>query len=99
MAGCVENLALMNARYTGPKLRRDGAPHKLQVMLRFGGTGDVDVQVYVDGAGVLGGRYQPSSDPRFVSSRRFYLKHGVYSRNAWPYEMVSQEMRVLEARE
>ncbi len=98
MDGCVENRALRDQRYTGARLQRNGTPHKLQVLLTFDGNGNFDVVVYMDGAGVLQGRYEPSSNPGFVSSSRFYMKHGVYSQRVWSYEMTSTGMRVLEAR-
>ncbi|SEI18801.1 hypothetical protein SAMN05216228_104240 [Rhizobium tibeticum] len=50
------------------------------------------MSVQINGSGVLSGRYQPSSDPQFVTSKRFYMKHGVYS---FDYEIRSVGMQVL----
>jgi len=97
MNGCVENRELRNARYSGPRLRRDGTQYHFQAIVEFDGSGDFDVSAYIDGAVVITGHYQPSNDPEFVASPRFYLKHGVYSQFEWPYEMVSENMRVYRA--
>lgn len=97
MAGCVENQGLRSARYLGPTLRRDGTPYELQVLLVFHGQGAFDIAVRLDGADVLSGRYEPTADPSFVTSSRFYMKHGVYSREVWPYEMRSEGMRLFRA--
>ncbi|MGQ0566530.1 MAG: hypothetical protein ACT4OK_15860 [Gemmobacter sp.] len=93
--GCVENAGLRNARYAGPALRRDGTSYDLAVRLSFDGQGNFNVAVSINGEGVLSGRYEPSTDPRFIRSRRFYMKHGVYSPEVFDYELLSQGMRVL----
>ncbi|WP_326893470.1 hypothetical protein U8P73_31145 (plasmid) [Rhizobium beringeri] len=95
MAGCVENRVLRGAGYHGPSLRRDGTPYHLHVTLAFDGQGGFDVSVQINGRGVLSGRYQPSSDPQFISSKRFYMSHGVYSQKPFDYEMRSVGMQVL----
>ncbi len=97
MAGCVENRGLRGAGYHGPSLRRDGTPYHLHVTLAFDGQGGFDVSVQINGRGVLSGRYQPSSDPQFISSKRFYMTHGVYSQKPFDYEMRSVGMQVLRA--
>lgn len=99
MAGCVENPSLRNATYTGPILRRDGTPYNLKVLLEFDGKGAFNVSVSIDSTSVLSGRYSPSSDSSLVASRRFYIKHGVYSQNIWTYEMRSKHVRVLRLRQ
>lgn len=95
MAGCVPNRGLRGAAYHGPRLRRDGTPYHLRVTLAFDGQGGFDVSVAINGSGVLFGRYEPSSDPKFVTSKRFYMKHGVYSQKPFDYEMKSVGMQVL----
>ncbi|RWX36786.1 hypothetical protein EHI43_08870 [Rhizobium leguminosarum] len=95
MAGCVENRGLRGAGYHGPSLRRDGTPYHLRVTLAFDGQGGFDVSVQINGSGVLSGRYQPSNDPQFLTSKRFYMKHGVYSQKPFDYEMRSVGMQVL----
>ncbi|WP_192361236.1 hypothetical protein [Mesorhizobium mediterraneum] len=94
MKGCVRNSSLRNAQYSGPSLRRNGARYRLQVALAFDGHGSFDVDVLVNGRKVIGGRYQPPSDPQYVASKQFYMKHGVYSQNIFDYEMRSEGMRV-----
>lgn len=98
MDGCVVNHELQNARFSGPRLRRDGTPFNFRAILEFDGDGNFDITVFIDGVQVLGGHYQPSDDPSFVASPRFYMKHGVYSQFVWPYEMRSEGIRVLRAR-
>ncbi|WP_246799130.1 hypothetical protein [Rhizobium leguminosarum] len=95
MAGCVENRGLRGAGYHGPSLRRNGTPYHLRVTLAFDGQGGFDVSVQINGSSALSGRYQPSTDPRFVTSKRFYMKHGVYSQKPFDYEMRSVGMQVL----
>lgn len=95
MNGCVRNSSLRSARYSGPALRRNGTRYRLQVALAFDGKGSFDVDVRVNSRRVIGGRYQPPSDPQFVASKQFFMKHGVYSQNAFDYEMRSEGMRVF----
>lgn len=66
----------------------------LQVALNFDGNGSFEVDVAVNGQGVLSGRYDPPTEKRFMRLKRFYMKHGVYSRNVFPYEMRSEGMKV-----
>lgn len=98
MAGCVENRSLRNARYHGSALRRDGTAYQLQVKLAFDGEGSFDVEAAVNGDRVLSGTYSPPNDPQFLRSKRFYMKHGVYSKNRWDYELRSRGVRVVQAR-
>ena len=94
MAGCVENRALRSARYIGPSLRRDGTSYHLQLKLAFDGGAGFGANVFVNGKSVMSGIYRPSSNPSFVASKRFYMKHGVYSQKLFDYEMRSKGMRV-----
>lgn len=98
MAGCVENRTMRDARYSGPALRRDGTSYQVQVQLAFDGAGGFDVTVLIDGATAISGPYRPSSDAAFVPARRFFMKHGVYSRNMFDYVMTSSGMRAFQAR-
>jgi hypothetical protein len=98
MDGCVQNNELMNARYSGPRLSRDGNPHLFRARITFDGQGGFDITIEVDGISALSGRYAPPDDARFIRSKRFYFKHGVYSQRVWPYELVSTGMRMLQAR-
>lgn len=94
MAGCVENRGLRNARYQGPALKRDGTPYKFQATVQFDGKGGFDVSVTVNGKQSIGGKYAPSEDPQFVRAKRYYFKHGVYSRNIFDYELKSTGIRL-----
>lgn len=94
MSGCVENRSLRNAGYRGPSLKRDGTPYKLQVSLAFDGNGGFDVSASVNGKPSISGNYSPPEDPQFLRSKRFYMKHGVYSRNLFDYELKSTGVRV-----
>ncbi len=94
MEGCVLNPALRGAYYDGTPLKRDGTQYRLQVALAFDGQGSFDVDVLLDGKEVIGGRYKPPSDPQYVMSKQFFMKHGVYSHNVFDYEMRSTGMRV-----
>ncbi len=98
MDGCVQNREMRNARYSGPRLQRNGTPYQFRALLDFDGNGNFDVTIFIDGAAAISGHYQPSIDPGFVASSRFYMKHGVYSHFVWPYELRSEGMRVLRAR-
>lgn len=97
MNGCTEYRDLRNARHTGPQFRRDGTAYKFQALAKFDGAGAFDIQIFIDGRSVIAGQYRPSSNPEFVASNRFTLKHGLYSQHVWPYEMSSTGLRVLRA--
>lgn len=98
MDGCIENRSLRNASFRGPPLRRDGTRYQLQVATAFDGEGSFDVSVTVDGRPVLSGTYSPPNEKRFLRSKRFYMKHGVYSRNRWDYELRSEQLQVQQLR-
>lgn len=89
---CVENAALVKQRYTGPRLRRDGTAYKLQVIMNFDGDGGFSADVYIDGKKSLSGNYTPPNDTRFFRSNRFYFKHGIYSKNQFPYQFISSDI-------
>ncbi len=95
---CVENRSLVNSRYLGPKLRRDGTPYQIQIVMDFDGKGAFDVSVFLEGSHVLSGRYEPPADSRFFRSDRFWMKHGVYSKQKWFYEMTSSNIKVMKRR-
>lgn len=89
---CVENVALVKQRYTGPRLRRDGTAYKLQVIMNFDGDGGFSVDVYIDDKKSLSGNYTPPNDRRFFRSNRFFFKHGIYSKNQFPYQFTSSDI-------
>lgn len=96
MQGCVPNISLRHASYKGPRLKRDGTPHDLKVALQFDGNGGFDVNVSLDGEPAIAGKYEPSSDKRYFRSRKFYMKHGVYSRNLFEYELKSAGVKISQ---
>lgn len=98
MAGCVENRTMRDAGFSGTALKRDGTSYQVQVQLAFDGAGGFDVSVLIDGAVAISGPYRPSNDPSFVPARRFFMKHGVYSKNMFDYVMTSAGMRAFQAR-
>jgi len=95
MGGCFENWGLRNAIYDGQTLKRDGTTYDLAVTMAFDGKGSFDVTVRIDGAVALSGKYEPSSDPQFLTSKRFFMKHGAYTQDRFEYEMRSTGMRVV----
>ncbi len=95
VADCVYNNEMINARYTGPRLRRDGTVYKLQVLVQFNGKSGFNTTVFVDDKKVMSGTYRPPSDTKFFKSTRYYMKHGVYSRDMWKYQFVSSGVKVL----
>jgi hypothetical protein len=94
MAGCYVNLGLRQAEYQGPPLQRDGTPYKFDATVEFDGNGGFDVSIAIDGKQSIAGKYAPSDNPDYVRSKRFYFKHGVYSRNVFDYELKSVRMKL-----
>ena len=86
---------MVSARYTGPRLRRDGTVYKLQVRLQFDGAAGFTTTVFLDGRKVMSGAYSPPSDAKYFKSKRYYMKHGVYSRHMWAYEFTSNDVTVM----
>jgi hypothetical protein len=92
---CVENASLVKQRYTGPRLKRDGTAYELKVVMDFDGIGGFHTTVFVNGRKSLSGTYTPPTDKRFFRSDKFWLKHGNYSKNAWPYTLTSTDIKVF----
>lgn len=74
--------------------KRDGTPQELNVIVDFLGDSSFFVQVSLDGKVAAQGRYKPPVGSQYAQSKHFYFKHGVYSKNIFDYELVSQDMRV-----
>ena len=62
------------------KIKRDGT-HKMDVYLDFDGNAGFVVDVYIDDELQVSGKYSPPSQKKYVLSRYYYFKHGVYSKN------------------
>lgn len=80
------------------RIKRDGTAHELKVLVDFNGQGGFNTAVWLDGSLQIKGTYTPSSRPDTLLSKRFYFKHGVYSKNVFQYEMVSEGMRVKKVK-
>ena len=72
------------------QIKRDGTEYKLNVLLNFDGKSGFDVDVYLDDKLEVSGKYSLPTENKYVASRYFYFKHGVYSRNMFDYEMKSK---------
>ena len=72
------------------QIKRDGTEYKLNVLLNFDGKSGFDVDVYLDDKLEVSGKYSPPTGNKYVASKYFYFKHGVYSRNMFDYEMKSK---------
>lgn len=95
VADCVYNNEMTNVRYSGPRLRRDGTAYKLQVVVKFDGASGFSTTVFIDGKRVMSGTYRPPTDVKFYKSTKYYLKHGVYSRDMWKYQFASTGVSVM----
>ena len=71
-------------------IKRDGTQYKLNVLLNFDGKSGFDVEVYLDDKLEVSGKYAPPTGNKYVASKYFYFKHGVYSKNMFDYEMKSK---------
>lgn len=94
---CVRDVLSRSGR-SAKRMNRDGTEYRFDVILDFNGQGGFDVYLYLDGALQVSGAYQPASNPQYFRSQHFYFKHGVYSQNVVPYEVVSRDMRVDKVR-
>ena len=72
------------------QIKRDGTEYKLNVLLNFDGKSGFNVDVYLDDKLEVSGKYAPPTGNKYVASKYFYFKHGVYSRNMFNYEMKSK---------
>lgn len=88
----------LNDRLSKGRIRRDGTEQKLSVLVDFDGRGGFAVQVSIDGVAQISGAYDPSKQPAEFLSKKFYFKHGVYSKNMFDYVMTSRGMKVSKVR-
>lgn len=94
---CVRNI-LTKSGQSKARIRRDGTPYDLQVILDFDGQSGFDVYVYLDNALQITGSYQIQPGKGYFVSKHFYFKHGSYSQNMFPYEIISRDMKVDKVR-
>ncbi len=93
--GCVENVDLKSAMYTGPRLSRTGNEFRLAVEASFDGNGDFVTEVYIDETLVMTGSYVTPEGDTFDRRTSFYMKHGANSPEFWPFVMLSKNPTVL----
>ncbi len=74
----------------GTKIKRDGTQYKMNVYLNFDGTAGFEVEVYIDDELQVSGKYSPPSQEKFVLSRYYYFKHGVYSKKIFDFKLESK---------
>ncbi|WP_420862092.1 hypothetical protein [Algirhabdus cladophorae] len=79
-------------------IKRDGTPYDLKILVSFDGKGAFDGTVWLNDVVQIQDRYEPPNRPDAIISKKFYFKHGVYSRNVFPYKAVSSKMRVKRVR-
>lgn len=76
------------------RLRRDGTAQTLKILFQFDGRSGFEAAVWLDDKIQITGEYRPSSRSDAVPSEVFYMKHGVYSKNMFPFEMASTGLRI-----
>ncbi|MBL4875420.1 MAG: hypothetical protein JKY10_02835, partial [Cohaesibacteraceae bacterium] len=76
------------------RLSFNGKKHLLQIDISFDGKGGFGVIVRLDGKQQIKGQYNPPQGKNYFKSKRFYFKHGVYSRHPFEYVMTSGNMSV-----
>ena len=86
----------LNNRFSKSRLRRDGTPQELSVLVEFNGEGGFKATLFLDGKQQVSGWYDPSKQPAEFRSKKFYFKHGVYSQHMFDYVMTSTGMRVTK---
>lgn len=76
------------------RIQRDGTEYLLEVVVDFDGAGGFRIWIRLDGSTQITGQYAPPRGQGYFDSKKFYFKHGVYSKNMFPYELKSTNMRV-----
>ena len=72
------------------QIKRDGIEYKLNVLLNFDGKSGFHVDVYLNDKLEVSGKYSPPTGNKYVASKYFYFKHGVYSANKFDYVLKSK---------
>lgn len=78
------------------RIRRDGTKHDLQVLIEFDGEGSFKATLWLDGEVQIQGQYKAQGDQ--YRSKHFYFKHGIYSREMFDFEMVSENVSVKKVK-
>jgi len=87
-------VASMQGQKSNARIKRDGTEYKLDVIVDFDGTGGFVTYVSLDDRPQMQGTYSPPEGQGFFKSQKYFFKHGSYSLNVFPYEIVSRDMRV-----
>ena len=85
-----ENDVIKTKGHKRTSIKRDGTEYKLNVLLNFNGKGGFDVDVYLNDKLIVIGEYSPPRSDKYIQSKHFYFKHGVYSKYMFDYEMKSK---------
>ena len=80
------------------KFRRDGTQHDLRVLIQFDGQGGFSTHVWLDDTLTVKGNYTTPTNPDAFRSKHFFFKHGVYSKNMFDYQMISDGMDVKKVK-
>jgi hypothetical protein len=96
-ARCIANPELSRAR-SPDRLSRDGTEYKLDVIFDFTGNGGFRVWVVMNDKTQLHGAYQIPQGRGYQEPTFYRIKHGVYSRNQFPYELVSRDLQLDRVR-
>lgn len=88
----------LDGNLSAAKIRRDGTETKLSILVAFNGQGGFDATVFLDDVRQLGGSYDPSRQPEEFRSKKFYFKHGVYSKDIFDYVMTSRGLKVRKVK-
>ena len=87
----------LNNKTSRGTIRRDGTEQKLDVLINFDGKGGFVATVSIDGRKQISGTYTPKENANY-RPKRYYFKHGVYSKNRFQYVMTSRNMKVRKVR-
>lgn len=90
---CIRDVFTQSTR-SNVFFKRKGTTQQLDVLIDFLGKQSFSVQVYLDRILAAEGSYSPPKGKGFITSKFFYFKHGVYSRQMFDYELISDNMSV-----
>ncbi|MBY6066782.1 hypothetical protein KUW17_08525 [Leisingera aquaemixtae] len=94
---CVKNRALLKGG-SPDRMRQDGTEYKLDVIFDFDGNGGFDVIVFLDDRLQISGTYSFVAGKGYREATHFRIKHGVYSKQVFQYEMRSRDLSVKRVR-
>ena len=80
------------------RIKQNGTEYKLDVILDFDGKGGFNVFVLVDDVEQIRGTYFLPQGKGYGKPKHFWLKHGVYSKDMFAYQMVSRDLTIKKVR-